>query len=981
MRAGAYSDLQEIGRGGMGVVFRARGPEGRFVALKVLKRLDPDSLARFDRERRMVATLGEAEGFVPLLDAGELGGPFIVMPFLEGGTLRARLMRGPLPVAEACALVRSLALALGEAHERGIVHRDLKPENVLFTRRGDEDGDWGRALVADLGLAKHFDHQGASISLSIEGTMRGTAGYMPPEQARDAKNAGPPADVFALGAILYECLSGTPPFHGSSLTEVLVRVEEGRYEPLARLCPGAPRWLVALVERCLARDPLRRFADGAELAAALAAGPTVATRRGRRLALVGAVLGGAALAAAVLRARPAPVAADAGASSVAPARSAASPAGFPAFCQKVLRSKATRLLQVWGTCERKHAASVLSVAVSPDGRRAVTGDAEGGVAVWDLEAAFSGRGERRELLQVLAGEKGAVIRVAFGADGRRVVGVSRDGRLCLWSETGALLASVEQGVEVTAAAVLPDGLQVLTAAGDGPLRLWNLDEKRLVKTIAPMDPKNARISALAPMPDGHAVLRGSVGGALGLVLIEPGEWGWNLEEAGGPLTMIAVSPDGSRVLSAYVNRSSRMGLAEASPVGKGDDWKSVKLEGMVGIGVSGALSRDAKHALVATQDGTIGLWDVATGGKLGVAQAHAGGATSVAFLPDGERAVSVGMDRVLRLWDLRMALDRRGGLVEVCNPGGPAWPLEAVAVSPDGTHAALGCADGTVRFLGLARPGATPGGEWRPGPALEEARIAGPGGATSCVVFTRAGEHVLAGGSEGSVLAWSVAAALRGGEVAPVGSFSAHQGVVRALAVSPDGERLLTGGSDAAARLWDMHAILTTAGIVEQFQTLSGNMGDVMSVAFMPDGKIGFTAGTEGGLRTWDLASGERILRFDSDVGEVRTALGPDGLWALAGRGDDRTVTLWRFALEGPRTLGRHEGPVKGVALTPDGARGVTVGLAGDVKVWDTVHGLEVDALSLGTGDAILAVAIAPDGRSFVVATARGVVLQFEMRG
>jgi WD40 repeat protein len=423
-----------------------------------------------------------------------------------------------------------------------------------------------------------------------------------------------------------------------------------------------------------------------------------------------------------------------------------------------------------------------------------------------------------------------------------------------------------------------------------------------------------------------------------------------------------------------------LGLAEASPVGKGDDWKSVKLEGMVGIGVSGAFSGGAKHALVATLDGGVGLWDVATGGKLGVAHAHEGGATSVAFLPDGERAVSVGMDRVLRLWDLRPALRRSGALVEVRPPAGPAWPLEAVAVSPDGKHAALGCEDGSVHFLGLARPGPTPGADWRPGPSLEEARIEGPGGGASSVAFTRNGAHVLAGGAEGSVLSWRVGEVLGGGAVATVGSFSAHRGTVRALAVSPDGTRVLTAGSDAAARLWDAAAICEGTTFIEQLVSLTGNMGDVLSVAFMPEGRVGFTAGTEGGLRTWDLSSGERLLRFDADAGEVRAALAPDGLWALAGRGDDRTVTLWRFAIDSPRVLGTHASPVRGVAITPDGARAVSIGLTGDVKVWDTAHGVELDAFSLGSGDELLALAIVPDGRSFVIATARGVVLQLELR-
>jgi serine/threonine protein kinase len=134
----------------MGVVYGGRSPDGRAVAVKVLLALDDAAIAAFDREARLLQTLTQADGFVPVLDAGDEGGRrWLVMPLLEGGTLRERLKRGPLPVGEAVALALRLASSLGRAHGRGIVHRDLKPENVLFTREGTP-------LVSDLGLAKHF---------------------------------------------------------------------------------------------------------------------------------------------------------------------------------------------------------------------------------------------------------------------------------------------------------------------------------------------------------------------------------------------------------------------------------------------------------------------------------------------------------------------------------------------------------------------------------------------------------------------------------------------------------------------------------------------------------------------------------------------------------------------------------------------------------------------------------------------------------
>jgi serine/threonine-protein kinase len=149
--AGRYVVERELGRGGMGAVYLARSPEGAQVAVKVmLREASADGLARFRREQRLLASFGEAEGFVPVIDAGETPeGPFLVMPLVPGGTLRQRLEGGALSIGFTGALGASLARALGIAHARGIVHRDLKPENVLFT--ADR-----RPLIADLGLAKHF---------------------------------------------------------------------------------------------------------------------------------------------------------------------------------------------------------------------------------------------------------------------------------------------------------------------------------------------------------------------------------------------------------------------------------------------------------------------------------------------------------------------------------------------------------------------------------------------------------------------------------------------------------------------------------------------------------------------------------------------------------------------------------------------------------------------------------------------------------
>jgi hypothetical protein len=260
----------------MGVVFKAHAPDGRVVAIKLLKDATPERLQRFDRERRLQEQLGEESGFVPLLDAGFLPGtgPYIVLAFAGGGTLRRKLMRNALGHHDVRRLGVFLAEAIGRAHDLGIVHRDLKPENVLFTEAG-------RPLIADLGLAKHFDRDvlGASqsIALSVDGRMSGTVGYMAPEQCIDSRSAGPPADVFAIGTILYEALAGKAAFEAENTVALVAKVAEGRYEPLGGLAIDAPRWLLNVIERCLVKDPEFRYQDGAALAHALRDGASSAS--------------------------------------------------------------------------------------------------------------------------------------------------------------------------------------------------------------------------------------------------------------------------------------------------------------------------------------------------------------------------------------------------------------------------------------------------------------------------------------------------------------------------------------------------------------------------------------------------------------------------------------------------------------------------------------------------------------------------------
>jgi tetratricopeptide (TPR) repeat protein len=293
VRIPGHEVLSELGRGGMGVVLLCQTQAGARVAVKVLlPGADTEGLLRFAREQRLQSALGLAEGFVPLLDAGTADGrPYLVMPYLAGGTLRDRLRRGPLPLDEALRVLRGVAAAMACAHAKGIVHRDLKPENILF----DEAE---RPLVADLGLARHFrrDVPGASQSLHISaaGSLGGTVGYMAPEQIDDVSRAGPRADVFALGVMLYEALAGRRPFAGSGLGSFAKELQRGALEPLHAHRPDVPRHVEEAVTRCLAIDAAERPQDAGELWRALEA-PRVRRRRARASRQLRAALAAGAL--------------------------------------------------------------------------------------------------------------------------------------------------------------------------------------------------------------------------------------------------------------------------------------------------------------------------------------------------------------------------------------------------------------------------------------------------------------------------------------------------------------------------------------------------------------------------------------------------------------------------------------------------------------------------------------------------------------
>jgi eukaryotic-like serine/threonine-protein kinase len=255
-----YQILAELGHGGMGVVYKARQRSlNRLVALKMIRAgslAKPEDLARFRVEAEAVAKLRHPN-IIQIYDIGEHDGlPYFALELLEGGSLDEMLAGTPQPGERSAATLATLARAIHAAHEAGIIHRDLKPSNVLYASEGVPK-------ITDFGLAKRLEETGQTET----GQVLGSPSYIPPEQAQGlSKNVGPTADVYALGAILYETLTGRPPFKGTSPLDTVMQVLHDEPVPPSRLSPHVPRDLETICLKCLTKEPHRRYSTALALA-------------------------------------------------------------------------------------------------------------------------------------------------------------------------------------------------------------------------------------------------------------------------------------------------------------------------------------------------------------------------------------------------------------------------------------------------------------------------------------------------------------------------------------------------------------------------------------------------------------------------------------------------------------------------------------------------------------------------------------------
>jgi WD40 repeat protein/tetratricopeptide (TPR) repeat protein len=995
-----YEVLWELGQGGMGVVYAARQTSlGRLVALKMIKTgatSEPDERQRFRTEAEAAARLCHPN-IVPIYEVGEhQGQPFLALEHLGGGTLDSRVQGRPQPVRAAAELLAVLARAMQYAHERGVIHRDLKPANILLSAEasarapsaGEAEGvDLGHwtPKITDFGLAK-VAHWEAGRTQS--GAILGTPRYMSPEQAAGkGKEVGPATDVYALGAILYELLTGRPPFTGDTAYEILQQVLADEPVPPRRLYPKVPRDLETITLKCLQKEPRHRYLRAGELAEDLhrflSDQPIQARPTGR-----------AELAWRWCRRNPALAAA-----------STLAVAGMLAVtCVSVLfalsqRRHADEIQEALRIAKENLRRGDVLLAQNYLGRaQTLSEKGSGAFELLLLARALEIAPEDETALQQAIRSKlgihglqvhrpssvldqpGQVCVAAWSSDGQVLVTGTLEGTARLWSTaTGKPLgAPLRHEHRVLSAVLSPDGSTLLTGTTEGTARLWETATGRL---IGEPIPHQGKIYTLAFSPDGRTALTAGEEGVARLWQAATGKAIGHPMIQGSAVRAGAFDPEGKIVLTGGLDGTARLwDAATGAPLGKplphgnpilaalfspdGRFFLTASAQTAVlwerasgkrldpsfphesGIRAV-AFSPDGRGFVTAGADGAVRRWKTATRQLLGEPLKHNGPVSAVAWSPDSALLLTGGDDRLARLWDA--STGKPIGLP--LQHAGEVW---GVRFSPDGRHMLTWGVDDPVRL-------------WRAPPATQASATLSHDQWVTAVAFSQDSTKLFTAcgnlfPSKGQLRIWDSATCLLLGPervlptTIPLGT----------LAVSPDGKHCLTGGGNpfgnsGEARLWDV-AAGKPLGLPLR------HPGIVMASAFSPDGKHCLTGSRFGPARLWQVASGKLLREFPHENGVLAIAFSPDGTRVLTG-GEDKTARLWDVKTGQP--IGeafRHQDQVLGVAFSPDGDTILTGAVNETAQLWSPHTGMPLGA-PFRHRSWVRSVAFSPDGLTLLTSS------------
>jgi WD40 repeat protein len=959
-----YEILSELGRGAMGVVYRAQQLRlfNRPVALKMIlagSHASADQLSRFRTEAEAVARL-QHPNIVQIYEVGEHNGlPYFSLELVEGGSLLQHLDGTPIPPHDAAQLVETVAHAVHAAHQRGIIHRDLKPGNVLLTADGTPK-------ITDFGLAKKID---SDAGQTASGAIVGTPSYMAPEQARrnqtrdrSQEAVGPAADIYALGAILYELLTGRPPFKAATYLETILQVVSQEPAPPRLLQPSAPRDLETICLKCLQMEPRQRYATAEELSQDLrrfreckpiTARPVGLLERGwrwcRRNRLVAGLLaavalslvGGTGLASyfawqAGARAREALAAEKRAETSAAYAAANAERADAKAAEADANARRADH--EARHAREQKRTADHLVYVAHMSLTRQAWEDSQ---SAW-----------MRELLESHLPER-------TGGEDLRGFEWYHWWRLCHFE----LLTLGHSAKAVRGIAYSPDGTRLATASEDGTLTIWDAGNGQKLRVL----PHDAPVTCLAFSRDGKRLASGTAlrVGPNNLSAPPPqpatseiriwdtatGDLLFHLAGPAADINSLAFNPRGDRLAAGcndqavYVWDLDRRRQAYALKGGPGSAYHTGMVQGV-------AFSADGARFASASQDHSVKIWEAETGKPIRTLN-HNSRVFSVAFSPDGTRlataveAVDAKTGQLgnsqIQVWDLRT------GQPTLSLPPQPG-AASGVAFSPDGR-----------RLAGAAGPTAQ---VWDTLTGRRILSLMGHAGTVTGVCFQPDGRRLATASADGTAKVWDAVASTA------VVIQTGQGGGVSSLAISPDGQRLVTASPDKSVRVWQ-------AADGQRLLTLPAHLDRVASVAYSPDGQgLATASGTE--VKVWDAANGDLTLTFKRHTNAVnQVVFSPDGRY-LASGGEDWTIRLWDAANGREiRVFEGHKDSVLGLAFRADVQRLASCSRDRTVRVWDTATGKEVLVLK-GLSNPVQSVAFDREGRRLAAAFADWTVMVWD---
>jgi WD40 repeat protein/tetratricopeptide (TPR) repeat protein/tRNA A-37 threonylcarbamoyl transferase component Bud32 len=866
-----YEILEEVGRGGMGVVYKARQRGlNRLVAVKMIlagSHATPEERRRFLVEAEMAARLRHPN-MVSIYEVGEHEGRlFLALEYVDGGTLADTLRGPPRPAGEAAALIAQLAVAMQHAHQLGIIHRDLKPANILL------QNDESRVpKITDFGLARPIQ---AAAHLTAAGLVVGTPAYMAPEQTQSSGQVGLAGDVYSLGAILYELLTGRPPFVGATSLEILRQVQDAEPESPSRLRAGLPRDLVTICLRCLEKQPERRYPSAGALAEDLhrflegrpiAARPVSELERvwkwaHRRPALAGL------LAALVLALT----------GGIVSTSYYAWKAGLRAGEAETRRIEAENAQKTADEFRGRAETRALQALTERAIAQARQGDPEQALH-WMVSALRDAPAEAQDLRRVLRtnlaawSERPWVLRAslvvphvidwrvqfcqacAFSPDGAwfllalpkglerfetstgrslgaslphpsaRTISVSFDGRQMLSCDPGVRCWDVKTGAavpvpgwtDVVWAVFHPTRPLILTTHADGSAQFWDSKDMTPLSPAVAAGTHTSRNLAPCFSPDG-ALLATVHQKTLQL---------WKMHETGAdrltpaaaPRTLghdpewIYPAPDGTGVY--FLTRASH-GI-ERAPL---SDRKNLELLGPEAVTCRrAAVAPDGSCLAAGFPDGVMELVDPATGQRFDQLSRHTTTTDAIAFSPTGRHLVVAGRDGTVRIWEANplawpTALADRAPL-----PTRQAPAHARAAYSPDGrwvlTRIAGNCAQ--VRDVTTGEPRGRP--LYAP---LEIVPAAfSPDGAQIAAGWMQGSDRATFGG----VQLWDAAT----GQLQR--TLPCRAGIL-GIAFSPDGQELAVGGYGPSVQFWDPHT-----GKMKGQTPLLGAIANLLR--YSPDGQL-----------------------------------------------------------------------------------------------------------------------------------------------